>query len=219
MAFYNNLPPYSLLTAPQFLRGDRSWSPLSLCLFCLFLFVCDLRFHLLYKLCELFLAFLSCFGIYVLGYAFTVDSRREPPLVEVVVYHCHATGAALAYLAFVGLKFLLRRGFRGGGFTCLGRLRFGHLRVCTANLSVDPHGCLLLHGVGDMAVDVERGLRADVTYHSGECLDIHTVFKCHGCKCVAQVVETDLLAPRSLQYLLEFAVDRVGISRLSFLDW
>ena len=83
---------------------------------------------------------------------------------------------------------------------------------------VDSHGCLLLHGVGDMAVDVERGLCADVAYHGGERLDIHSVFECHRSKGVAQVVEADLLAPRSLQYLLEFAVDRVGISRLTLLD-
>ena len=90
--------------------------------------------------------------------------------------------------------------------------------VCTANLSVDSHGCLLLHGVGDMAVDVERSLRADVSYHGGESLDIHAIFKCHRSEGVAQVVKADLLTPRSLQYLLEFSVDRVGIPRLSFLD-
>ena len=69
-----------------------------------------------------------------------------------------------------------------------------------------------------MTINVERGLGADVAYHSGECLDIHTVFKCHGGEGVTQIVEADLLALRSLQYLLEFAVDRVGISRLALLD-
>ena len=49
-----------------------------------------------------FFAFLSCLGVYVLGYAFTVDSRREPPFVEVVVYHRHASRATLAYLALKG---------------------------------------------------------------------------------------------------------------------
>ena len=93
----------------------------------------------------------------------------------------------------------------------LGRLRFGHLRVCTADLSVNSHGCLLLHGVGDMAVDIERGLRADVADHGRKRLDIHAVFECHGSEGVAQVVEADLLALRSLQYLLEFAVYRVEI--------
>ena len=74
----------------QYVKGDRSWSPLSLCLFCLFLFGCDFRFHRFYKLSELFLAFLSCLGIYVLGDAFAIHSRREPPLVEVVIYHSDA---------------------------------------------------------------------------------------------------------------------------------
>ena len=96
---------------------------------------------------------------------------------------------------------------------------FGHFCVCTADFSGNSHGCLMLHGVGDMAVDVERGLRADVAYHSGESFDIHAVFKRHGYKGMAQIVEADLLALRSLQYLLEFAVYRVGISRLSFFDW
>jgi len=158
----------------------------------------------------------------VLAYAFSVDSRREPPFVEVVVYHRHASRATLAYLALVGLKFLLRRGFRGGGFTCLGwfhALReFGHFCVCTANLSVDTNCRLLLHGVGNVTVYVERCLVADVAYHSGESFDIHAVFKRHGSEGMAQVVEADLLALRSLQYLLEFAVDLVGISRLTFLD-
>ena len=163
-------------------------APLSLCFLCLFFHLCDLRFHGFDQLCEFFLAFLSCLCVDILGDAFSVDSWREPSFVEVVVYHRHASRATLAYLALVGLKFLLRRGFRGGGLTCLGRFRFGYLRVCTADFSVDPHGCLLLHGVGDMAVDVERALRADVAYHSGEIFDIHAVFKRHGSEGVAQLV-------------------------------
>ena len=45
----------------------------------------------------------------------TSNSRREPPLVEVVIYHSDASRAGLAYFALVGLKFLLRRGLGGGG--------------------------------------------------------------------------------------------------------
>ena len=85
-----------------------------------FFHLCDFRFHGFDQLCELFFAFLSCLGVYVLGYAFAVDSRSEPSLVEVVVYHGDASRATLAYLALVGLKFLLRRGFRGGGLLALG---------------------------------------------------------------------------------------------------
>ena len=78
--------------------------PLSLCLFCLFLFGCNFDFHGFYQLCQLFLAFLSCLGVDILGYAFAVNSWREPPLVEVVVYHRHATRATLSYLGFIRLK-------------------------------------------------------------------------------------------------------------------
>ena len=85
-----------MLTASQILRGDHSWSPLcALCVFCLFFYLCNLRFHGFDQLGELFLAFLSCLGVYVFGYAFAVDSRREPPFVEVVVYHGDAFCAGL----------------------------------------------------------------------------------------------------------------------------
>ena len=85
--------------------------------------------------------------------------------VLLCVYHGDASRATLAYLALVGLKFLLRRGFGEGGFTCLGRLQFGHLRVCTADLAVNFDRILLLHSVGDMTINVECGLGANVAYH------------------------------------------------------
>ena len=97
-------------------------APLSLCVLRLLFHLRNFGFHRLYQLRELFLAFLSCLCVDILGDAFAVDSWRKPSFVEVVVYHRHASRATLAYLALVGLKFLLRRGFRGGGFTCLGRL-------------------------------------------------------------------------------------------------
>ena len=70
---------------------------------CLF-HLCDLRFCRLYQLCELFLTFLSCVCVHVSRDAFSVDSRREPPLVEVVVYHRHATRAGSVYLSRDGLE-------------------------------------------------------------------------------------------------------------------
>ena len=125
----------------QILRADRFGQPFfRLGISCLF-HLGDFRFHSFYQLCELFLAFFSCLCVDILGDAFAIHSRCEPSLVEVVVYHGDASRATLAYLALVELKFLLRSGFRGGGFTCLGRLHalceFGHFCVCTANLSVD----------------------------------------------------------------------------------
>ena len=161
-------------------------APLCVMRFSLVFYLRNFRFHGFYQLCELFFAFLSCLGVDILGDAFAVDSRCEPPFIEEVVYYGDASRASLAYPALVGLKFLLRRVFRGGGLTCLGWLyalrKFGHFCVCTADFSVDSHGCLLLHGIGNVAVDVERGLRADVAYHSGESFDIHAVFKCHRSK-------------------------------------
>ena len=104
----------------QILRADRFGQPFfRLGIRCLF-HLSDFRFHGFYQLCELFFAFLSCLGVYVFGYAFAVHSRCEPSFVEMVVYHRHASRATLAYLALVGLKFLLRRGFRGGGLLALG---------------------------------------------------------------------------------------------------
>ena len=69
--------------------------------------LCDLRFHGFDQLCKLFLAFRSCLGVYVLGYAFAAHSRREPPLAEVVVYHGDASCAGLAYCCYASLcKFI-----------------------------------------------------------------------------------------------------------------
>ena len=43
--------------------------------------------------------------------------------------------------------------------------------VCTAYFSVDANRRLLLHGVCDMAVYVQRGFCADMAYHGGQRLD------------------------------------------------
>ena len=74
--------PFSLFPPTHFLRGDRSWPPLSLCLFCLFLFCCDFRFHGFYQLCELVLALFSCLGVDIFGYAFAADSRHESSFID-----------------------------------------------------------------------------------------------------------------------------------------
>ena len=54
-----------------------------------------------------------------------------------------------------------------------------NLRVCTADLTVDLYHRLLLHCIGDMAVDVERSFSAYMTNHSRERLYVHAVFNCH----------------------------------------
>ena len=72
-------------------------APLPVCVLFLLFHLGNFRFHLLYQLGELFLAFFTCLGVDILGYAFTVDSRREPSFVEVVVDHRHASRATLSY--------------------------------------------------------------------------------------------------------------------------
>lgn len=52
---------------------------------------------------------------------------------------------------------------------------FGHLGVCTADFSVNSHRRLLLHGVGDVAVDVQGGLRADVAYNQILYFSLHVL--------------------------------------------
>ena len=52
---------------------------------------------------------------------------------------------------------------------------FGHFGVCTADFSVDANCCLLLHGVCDMAVDVQGRFRTDVTYHRRQRFNIHAI--------------------------------------------
>ena len=79
-------------------------SPLSLCILRLLFHLCDFCFHRFYQLCELFLAFLSCPCVHILGYAFAVDSRCEPSFIEMVVYHRHASRATLSYLRSVRIK-------------------------------------------------------------------------------------------------------------------
>ena len=120
-------------------KGDRSWSPFFRLGFSCLIPLCDFRFHRLYQLCELFLAFLSCLGIDILRDAFAVHSRCEPSFVKVVVYHRHASRATLSYLWLIRLKNRFCGVFRGLFVTYLGRRCFGHFCVCTADLSVDPH--------------------------------------------------------------------------------
>ena len=107
-------------------KGDHSWSPLfRLGISCLF-HLGDFRFHGFDQLCELFLTFLSCFCVHILGYAFAVNSRCEPSFVEVVVYHRHASRTTLSYLGLIRLKNRFCGDITAWLVTYLGRLRFGH---------------------------------------------------------------------------------------------
>ena len=57
----------------------RTVAPLSLCVLCCLFHLSDFGFHRFYQLGELFLAFLSCLGIYVLGYAFPLTLGVNRP--------------------------------------------------------------------------------------------------------------------------------------------
>lgn len=138
--------------ASQILKGDRSWSPFSLCLFYLFLFGCDFRFHRFYQFSELFFAFLARFRVDIVAFPLAVGiGWCVPSLVEVVVNHGDTARPGLSYFG------LVRREFdRGGIFPFLPRYR-RHLGVCTADFAVNMHCRLPLHSIGNMAVNIKRG--------------------------------------------------------------
>ena len=93
-------------------------------LFCVCLDFRNLLFHLRNQHLELFLALLPRGSVDILGDSFSVHAWGEPVLVEVVVYHRHATRTGLAYLAadrLVRLKFRLCRLIVRFTVTCLVR--------------------------------------------------------------------------------------------------
>ena len=94
-----------------------------------------------------------------------------------------------------------------------------HLRVCAAGLSVDPDCRLSLHSIGDMTINVECGLGADVSYHGGERFNIHSVFECHGRKGVSQIVKAHLFTAFFLCKPYSFLFVLSGILLcLSYID-
>ena len=209
---------FSLSSAPQILRADHaSVSPLwRLCRFHLFLLGCDLRFLFCYHLGEVFLAFLSrlCVDVEFLSTAIG-ESWIEASFPQAVIDLIYAPCAGLAVFGlprleifFHSARFLYSRLY----------LCFGHRCVCTADFAVNFDRCLGSHGVGHVGIDVEGGLRADVSYHIGQYLYVHSVFERHGGKCVAQVVEADLLTSRPFKEQLESLIECRRVSRLTDID-
>lgn len=197
------------------MRADTRSALFFLCVLHLLFHDCDFRFHRFYQLCQLFLALLPRGGVDIFGNSFPVNSWGESALVQVVVDHRHATSAGLAYLALIRLKFRFYRLIGCITVACLVRcVRLGNGRVSPCNLAVNPCRRLLLHRVGDMAIDIERGFRADMTYHGGQRFDVHAVFQCHGGKGMAKVVKPHPLAVCAFQYLLKPMIDRRRVSRL-----
>ena len=176
--------------------------------FCYYFFLlrCDLFLHLLDHDRQLFFAFFTGFG---------VDIARDPlavgisgglfALPEVVVKLVDAAGSCFAVLGFIGLEAALI-----GVLLLLVRR---HGSVSLADLTVDLYRRLLLHGVGDMGVDVQRRCGRCVPDDGGQRLDIHPMLQCHGRKCMPQIMEPNLLALRPLQGLLHPAADEVGRQR------
>ena len=100
----------------QILRADRFGQPsVRLCRFHLFLHLGNFFFLLFNHLCKLFFALFSRLGVYIELFTLSVGKPWiEATFPKVIVDLIHASCATLAYLSLVGLKFLLRRGFRGG---------------------------------------------------------------------------------------------------------
>lgn len=72
-------------------------------LFCFLL--CDLSFHFLDHLRQLFFAFLTGWGVNIMGYTFTVGiSGRVFPLPKVIIDLVDTAGAGFTVLGFVRLK-------------------------------------------------------------------------------------------------------------------
>ena len=85
--------------------------------------------------------------------------------------------------------------------------RHGSVRL--ADLVVDLHRRLLLHGVGHMGVDVQRRCRGNMANDGGQRFHIHSMLQCHSCEGVPQVMEANLFTLRPLQSLLHPAADEV----------
>ena len=122
-----------------------------------------LRFYVNLDLCyhrrELFLAFLARFGVYVMRFSLSISiSRTISALEEVVVYHRHTACPGFATLGLVRLEI-----GREGIYPCLFLIP-RNLGFCAANLAVYLRGCLSLHGIGYMTIDINRRFGRNMTY-------------------------------------------------------
>ena len=104
--------------------------------------------------------------------------------------------------------------FTGVFAFCLGGLlHHGHLRVCTADLAVNVHRRLHLHGVGHVAVDIKRSRRRDMPDGCRQRFHVHAVFQCHGCEGVPEIVEAGVLTFGSFQGSVKYLPYRRGMIR------
>ncbi len=205
---------FSLFTAAQFLKalGNDSLSNFKAerfvhCFQSLFLCL-DVSLDLRYHRRRLFLTFLACFGVYVMSFSLSISiSWTISAFEEVVVYHRHTACAGSAVFGLVRLEigwegiypclFLSPRNF---GF-CWGQL------LPAANLAVYLCGCLPLHGIGDMAVDIDCCFGRNMPYCRRERFHVHSVFKCHRRECVSEVMKYYFGASCPLQHNLQSLAD------------
>ena len=69
----------------------------------------------------------------------------------------------------------------------------------TQHISHGLGGFFLRRG-GDMGIGVQGEACGEVTEHTADCLDVHTVLESDGCEGVAEVMESDLGDSRAFQY-------------------
>ena len=60
--------------------------------------------------------------------------------------------------------------------------------------------------------DIHSGFCADMSYHGGQCFDVHAVFQCHGGEGMAEIVKAHPLAVCAFQYLLKPMINRRRVS-------
>lgn len=79
--------------------------------------------------------------------------------------------------------------------SCWAEHRFFFLRgpgrIGFSDLTVSFHRRLLLHQVGDLGVNVQRGRRGKMSDDVGQSLHIHAVFQSHGGEGVPKLVEAE----------------------------
>ena len=102
---------------------------------------------------------------------------RVAPLEQVVVDLVDAAGAGLADFAVVGLEFRsLRRVFLLGGCFPAGALA-GRKGLPSPDPLLDRSRRLDLHGIRDVAINVDGRGGRDVADDGGERLDVHAVLQ------------------------------------------
>lgn len=80
-----------------------------------------------------------------------------------------------------------------------------HGSIGLSDLPVDLHRRLLLHGIGDVGINVQRGCRRYMTDDGGQGFHIHAVLQRHGCEGMAQIMEPNLFTSCTPQGLLHTA--------------